>query len=65
MNVFVAGATGVIGRPLVRLLRDAGHAVTGTTRSRHKAAALEALGARIIVVDVFDAAALSYAVLAA
>jgi nucleoside-diphosphate-sugar epimerase len=65
MNIFVAGATGVIGQPLVRLLRAAGHAVTGTTRSTAKAAALEALGARAVVVDVFDAAALSYAMLAA
>jgi nucleoside-diphosphate-sugar epimerase len=65
MNVFVAGATGVIGQPLVRLLRDAGHTVTGTTRSRGKVAGLEALGARAVVVDVFDAAALMQAVLAA
>ena len=56
MNIFLAGATGVIGRPLVPLLRDAGHAVTGTTRSAEKAAALEALGARGVVVDVYDAA---------
>ena len=34
MNVFVAGASGVIGQPLLKLLRDAGHAVTGTTRSQ-------------------------------
>jgi nucleoside-diphosphate-sugar epimerase len=65
MNVFVAGATGVIGRPLVRLLRAAGHTVTGATRSVGKAAALEALGARAVVVDVFDQAALRDAVLAA
>jgi nucleoside-diphosphate-sugar epimerase len=65
MNVFVAGATGVIGLPLVRLLREAGHAVTGATRSVGKTAALEALGARAVVVDVFDAAALRDAVLAA
>ena len=38
MNVFVAGATGVIGQPLLKLLRDAGHAVTGTTRSAGKIA---------------------------
>jgi len=65
MKVFVAGATGVIGRPLVKLLREAGHAVTGTTRSPGKAAAIEALGARAMVVDVFDAAALTQAVAAA
>lgn len=58
MNIFLAGATGVIGRRLVPLLRDAGHAVTGTTRSDERARALEALGARGVVVDVYDARAL-------
>ena len=65
MNVFVAGAAGVIGLPLLRLLRAAGHAVAGTTRSAGKAGMIEALGARPVVVDVYDAAALAYAVLAA
>jgi nucleoside-diphosphate-sugar epimerase len=58
MNIFLAGATGVVGRRLTPLLRDAGHAVTGTTRSAERAAALEALGARGVVVDVYDARAL-------
>jgi nucleoside-diphosphate-sugar epimerase len=58
MNVFVAGATGAIGRRLVPLLRDAGHAVTGITRFPEKAAALETLGVRAAVVDVYDARAL-------
>ena len=65
MNVFLAGASGVIGQPLLRLLRAAGHAVTGSTRSPEKAAAVEALGARAVVVDAFDAAALLRAVAAA
>jgi nucleoside-diphosphate-sugar epimerase len=65
MNIFLAGASGVVGRPLIRLLRVAGHSVTGTTRSPGKAVVLEALGARAIVVDVFDAAALQAAVAAA
>jgi nucleoside-diphosphate-sugar epimerase len=65
MNVFLAGATGVIGRRLVPLLRDAGHQVTGTTRSQEKAVALEALGAKAAVVDVFDARALLAAMNAA
>jgi len=55
----------VIGRRLVPLLRAAGHAVVGTTRSADKAAAVRALGAEPVVVDVFDAAALTRAVLAA
>jgi nucleoside-diphosphate-sugar epimerase len=58
MNIFLAGASGVIGRRLVPLLRDAGHLVTGTTRSPEKAAALDTLGAKGVVVDVYDARAL-------
>ena len=49
----------MIGRRLVPLLRAAGHAVVGTTRSADKAAAVAALGAEPVVVDVFDAAALT------
>ena len=58
MNIFLAGATGVIGRRLVTLLRDAGHSVTGTTRSEERAVALAALGAKGVVVDVYDPRAL-------
>jgi len=65
MNIFLAGATGVIGRRLVPLLRDAGHAVTGTTRSEERAVALEALGARAVVVNVYDARTLLKAMAAA
>ena len=65
MNIFVAGATGVIGIPLLKLLRGAGHTVTGTTRSQAKVTTIEALGARPAVVDVFDADALNRAVAAA
>ena len=62
MKVFVAGATGVIGQPLLKLLRAAGHDVTGTTRSAGKLAMIEALGARGVVADAFDAEALRRAV---
>src|SRR5262245_32786593 len=65
MNIFLAGATGVIGRRLVPLLRDAGHVVTGTTRSEERAVALQALGARSVVVDVYDARGLLKAMSAA
>ena len=65
MNIFLAGAGGVIGRQLVPLLRRAGHSVTGTTRSADKAAAIAALGVAPVVVDVFDADALNAAVKAA
>ena len=65
MNIFVAGATGVIGRPLVRLLRQAGHDVTGTTRSAGKIAEIEKLGGKGVVADALDAEALRRAVAAA
>jgi len=54
MRVFVAGATGAIGRPLVPRLVAAGHEVTGMTRSEGRAGAIRAAGARAAVVDVFD-----------
>jgi nucleoside-diphosphate-sugar epimerase len=62
MKVFVAGASGVIGRPLLRLLHAAGHSVTGTTRSAAKVADIEALGATGVAADAFDAEALRRAV---
>jgi nucleoside-diphosphate-sugar epimerase len=65
MNIFLAGASGVVGRRLVPLLRDAGHTVTGTTRSPEKAAALDTLGIKGVVVDAFDARALLKAMYAA
>jgi nucleoside-diphosphate-sugar epimerase len=65
MNVFVAGATGVIGQPLLKLLRQAGHSVTGTTRSASKLAMIEAIGAHGVVADALDAQALHRAVVEA
>ncbi|HUC08231.1 MAG TPA: NAD(P)-dependent oxidoreductase [Solirubrobacterales bacterium] len=65
MKVFVAGASGVIGRPLVRQLVAAGHDVTGMTRSEDRAAEIREAGAAAVVCDVFDAAALEAAVRAA
>jgi nucleoside-diphosphate-sugar epimerase len=65
MRIFLAGASGVVGRRLAGLLRDARHEVTGTTRSPDKARTLRALGIAPIVVDVFDADALAQAVAAA
>jgi nucleoside-diphosphate-sugar epimerase len=58
MRILLAGATGVIGRPLLTLLAGAGHAVTGTTRSAARAPIISDAGATPAVVDVFDAAAL-------
>ncbi len=64
-RVFVAGATGAVGRVLCRLLVGDGHAVTGTTRKMDRVAALQALGVAPAVVDVFDAEALRSAVVTA
>ena len=55
MKVFVAGASGVIGRRLVPMLVERGHEVTGMTRSAEKAEQLRALGATPAIRDVFDA----------
>ena len=63
-KVFLAGATGAIGKRLVPQLLEVGHEVFGTTRSGRKAAELEAAGVTPIVVDVFDALALSRAMTA-
>ena len=54
MRVFVAGATGAIGRPLVPRLLAAGYGVTGTTRSEERAAALRTAGAEAAVLDALD-----------
>jgi nucleoside-diphosphate-sugar epimerase len=65
MRIFLAGAAGAIGRRLTPLLVLMGHEVTGTTRSPDKAGSLEAMCARPVVVDAFDADALTAAVMAA
>ena len=44
MRIFVAGATGALGRRLVPLLVVDGHAVTAMTRTASKAAGLRAAG---------------------
>jgi nucleoside-diphosphate-sugar epimerase len=62
MKVFVAGASGAIGGPLVRQLVAAGHEVTGTTRRAERAAEIRATGANAVVCDVFDREALEAAV---
>ena len=54
MHIFIAGATGAVGRTLIPTLVAGGHTVTGTTRSPDKADALRALGARPAVMDGLD-----------
>ncbi len=65
MKILVAGASGVVGQRLCRLLIADGHSVSGTTRSASKAAMLERLGVTPLVVDVFDAQVLGDAVMKA
>jgi 2-alkyl-3-oxoalkanoate reductase len=62
MRVFVAGASGAVGRSLVPRLVAAGHDVTGTTRSDERAEAIRAAGATPAVVDALDPPALRSAV---
>jgi nucleoside-diphosphate-sugar epimerase len=62
MRVFVAGASGAIGRRLVPKLVAAGHEVTGMTRSETRAKEVQAGGARAAIVDVFDTDALGEAI---
>jgi nucleoside-diphosphate-sugar epimerase len=62
MRVFLAGATGVIGRRLVPLLRAGGHEVTAMIRSPEKASELRAMGADAAIADALDADAVLAAV---
>ncbi|HEU5098650.1 MAG TPA: NAD(P)-dependent oxidoreductase [Roseiflexaceae bacterium] len=62
MQVFVAGATGALGIPVLRQLIARGHDVVGMTRSNAKRALIEHLGARAVVADALDARALAQAV---
>jgi nucleoside-diphosphate-sugar epimerase len=62
VRVFVAGATGAIGRPLVPRLVEAGHEVVGMTRSPERAESLRAAGAEPAVCDALDAEAVRAAV---
>jgi len=61
----VAGASGAIGRPLVRQLVAAGHEVTGMTRRAERAAEIKAAGATPALCDVFDTHTLREVVAAA
>jgi nucleoside-diphosphate-sugar epimerase len=54
MKIFLAGASGAIGRRLTPLLLAAGHEVTGMTRSADAARQLEAAGVHPVIADVYD-----------
>jgi nucleoside-diphosphate-sugar epimerase len=65
MKVFVAGASGVIGRPLVRQLVAAGHDVVGMTSREAGKSAIEHAGGRAVVCDALDPDAVRETVAAA
>jgi nucleoside-diphosphate-sugar epimerase len=65
MRIFVAGASGAVGRLMVPFLIGAGHHVTGTARTAEGLARLRSQGATAVSVDVFDAGGLARAVAAA
>jgi len=62
VRVFVAGATGTLGRPSVHALIAAGHQVRVLVRDDSRGAIARELGAETIVADLFDAAAVRTAV---
>jgi nucleoside-diphosphate-sugar epimerase len=65
MRIFVAGATGAVGRRLVPILLSTGHSVTGLTRTPQKAELIRALGAAAVVADGLDATSIHAAVASA
>jgi 2-alkyl-3-oxoalkanoate reductase len=65
VRVLVAGAAGVIGGPLIKLLTAAGHEVTALTRSEAKQGPLRDAGAEPVICDALNAEALRSAAVAA
>jgi len=59
MKIFIAGATGAVGRPLVSACIKAGHSVIGLTRTPAKAGLIRAMGAEPAVADGLDADAIT------
>lgn len=62
MRIFVAGATGALGKQLVPALVSNGHSVVGLTRSPEKVDVLRRLGAEPVVADALDQAAIREAI---
>ena len=61
MEVFIAGATGVLGRRLVQQFVGARHSVTGLARSDENVRLIESLGAKALKADIFDSNSLARA----
>ena len=62
MRIFLAGATGAIGRQLLPMLVERGHDVTGMTRSESKQQLVRDLGGRPVVADALDPESVAQAV---
>jgi nucleoside-diphosphate-sugar epimerase len=65
MKIFVAGATGALGKQLVPKLVASGHGVVGMTRSEKRAELVRELGAEPVIADALDPDAVGAAVSAA
>jgi 2-alkyl-3-oxoalkanoate reductase len=62
MRILLAGATGAIGRPLIRGLKQHGHSVFGLARSAESARTLAEMAAEALIGDALDAAAIGAAI---
>src|SRR5215470_10193232 len=62
MRVLLAGATGAIGRPLIRGLEQHGHSVFGLVRSVESTRMLTEMGAEAVIGDALDAASVRTAI---
>jgi uncharacterized protein YbjT (DUF2867 family) len=62
VDIFVTGATGVLGCPVVRLLVAAGHEIHGLSHSADNVTVLRGMGAEPTQADLFDVASLKAAV---
>jgi nucleoside-diphosphate-sugar epimerase len=62
MRVLLAGATGAIGRPLIRGLNQHGHSVFGLVRSAESTRMLTEMGAEAVIGDALDAASVRAAI---
>jgi nucleoside-diphosphate-sugar epimerase len=62
MKVFVAGATGAVGKPLISALLASRHEVVGMTSSARGLSVLQSYGADGVIVDAFDSGAVGVAI---
>jgi 2-alkyl-3-oxoalkanoate reductase len=65
MRIFVAGATGAVGIPVVRRLISDGHTVIGLAKTKQRTSHIESLGAKAVIADALDAESFRKAVAAA